>query len=848
MLVFRKTRGAILLFLISLVVCPLLPALGQNAVHKFTQTERARVGGLADALNAQNSIVRLILTQLGFPPQNAPETWRRWQGWPNVRMLEAAYVSAEAARPGGGQILLAKVARLVAANHSEAIRDEPSLETFFPEPKGTPIAESVERLPFAVPSPAEIKSPLPLQARNIIKICTRYTEDVYRPWLFARCCNLTEDQSYDIMRDSPDDPAAFEAAILLKNPPPSNDEKISRMIEAVHADNPTIEYEPALAERFHPAVLKLHEVELRAADDQVSKGIQGFITPILTAGTKTSPAPPAPGPGVEIPGPVGSAAGFGTPRREVTESTYRVFESSRYPTTGGGGWSFRRMAGRVFGFGGVIFGNEVTAPPDISSPVEVRWLRAPDGSAPTSPDVQEAWGRLIFKLKDGSTVFSHLVRADTAVAARAIAFSRSQTKSDVGFGLIGYLRGFQYAKLSKSGTLDVIGTGFSYVVHPDVAATRLGRSMMLLDTLPMISDSFITQVADSGVSATEVAQLRSIMSADLGQYKFTDVGLQVHRIGDGEIGVSRMSDGTNANGFLRDHAYITLLSFKGDNARPEAAFPFYALVPTLIRVSDPFARANEFAEIFALLRWAQGHGAVWSGDVPSAPDLPVSTAVAVGNDRSFTFGPSAEAFAQALITEVGTRASALASQSKNNELIDTTTKVQRELEDLVSSIGALSIAGSASEFLGATFSANATLTQKYPEISAKALLASSFRQGSIKTAVKEIRAEDWINAHIDALEIVVPGVKARKQLADHINLVAASLEDDLGNPIYLFNKITKNAYKAEFVKAEKSLAESQTETEKNRIADEVSYIIEEAVPGYTDWFNIETSLYNIILS
>ena len=63
-------------------------------------------------------------------------------------MLEIAYVSAEHAQPSGGGAFLKKFTRLLAANHTEAIRYEPTLAQLFHEPVGTPVTETPLNMSF----------------------------------------------------------------------------------------------------------------------------------------------------------------------------------------------------------------------------------------------------------------------------------------------------------------------------------------------------------------------------------------------------------------------------------------------------------------------------------------------------------------------------------------------------------------------------------------------------------------------------------------------------------------------------------------------------------------------------
>ena len=97
------------------------------------------------------------------------------------------------------------------------------------------------------------------------------------------------------------------------------------------------------------------------------------------------------------------------------------------------------------------------------------------------------------------------------------------------------------------------------------------------------------------------------------------------------IGVERSrADAPNAPLELRQQAYMTLIPFDGNKPRAESDVPMYQLIPMLATVADPFARANEFAEVFCAgaLGKSGGCGLGWpaassrrrtAGDCPGCP-------------------------------------------------------------------------------------------------------------------------------------------------------------------------------------------------------------------------------------
>jgi hypothetical protein len=852
--------GLLLLFVLQ----PVLHSTSALAeASKISEASQNLLQGMADTLHGQDAITRTLLVQLGFPPKDAPPHWNHWDLWPSVRMLEAAYASAEAARPGvGGEELLRKFTRLLAANHIDAIRLEPAFQHVFPEPRGEPINEALHVLPFSVPAPEVLDKPLPAEIRAHIKIVTRYTAHLYRPWLFARCCAVNEDETYEIMRHQPRDEAVIEAALGLKPPPPSTEDKLALLIQDVHQDNPAIAFEPGLESRFHPVTARAKEADLREANTQVSKAVQDLLPAFLEDKPlepkfqppgpfpdATPPSSPGAPPIVPPPGESAKPTPRGSPMT-ASERSYRVFQQSRYPSPGRSGWTFPRMIARVMGFGGVIFGNEWSVQQGLSPVVNVSWVDGAKAAAPMSSDVVEQWGRLVFKLKDGSILFSHEVRADTVIAAKAVVDSLGESANS-GVGLVGFIGRFAKGSFDSSGKLANLSPGASFVVHPAVVSTRFGRAMMVLDTLPMTSDRFIQQFSDSGAQKAEVESLKRILKGgygELGQYKFTDVKLHIFAGPANTVSVKRLeSDLPGASQGVRTKAYITLRSFDGDKPRSEGAVPLYSLVPTLVQVSDPFSRANEFAEVFALLRWAKSTGGTWFGHTPPGSGLGISTALVVDEDGGYTFGPSAEAFSQDFANRIHSKARAIALSSGNGNLLSLTDKLHTKFSDLISSTAALRTAGTAIETLGSAFSADPGLAKLHPEMAREALDATTFRRGDFESLLKQMVAEEWINEHIEDMEHVLPGLKKRNELTKHVIELHSDLKSTIGDPFKLFAKLTEGKFKKDIADlTDEVKSQSPNEGALDVALEKLLQFMDRNIPGFSDWFEQEAELLRIL--
>jgi hypothetical protein len=720
----------------------------------------------------------------------------------------------------------------------------------FPEPREEPIRHVIKPISFAIPiESGKQNGQLSAKARAIIGTIVRYTESSPRTFLFGQCCNLNVAETYELLRTSKDDRSAFEAAILLKGPPPTPEQKLAKLISAIHQNNPAIGLEPSL-ESFKASEFAAQERDLSKEANQVSDDARKALAPLLGG------APPAPG-GTLTPTP--NPGGGGSPGGQLISSSYDGFRSTRYPSTaptgtqggggrvggsGGGGWTYTRMITRSVGFGGVIFGNEIAS--DLPGPVSVSWLpsltKAPSR---TSPGVTDNWGRLAFQMKDGSILLSKTVRADTVLSAKSLAFSTRQSLGE-GVGLVGYIGRFYAGALTSEGKLEPKGFGFSYVVHPDIAATRVGRSMMMLDSFPMAGDLLYRQISKSNAQAGE--QLKSILSKALGQYKFTDVKLNIVKSIDGGVTVERQSkDYPSVSTDKRSQSFITLRSFDGESPRAETALPIYVLMPSLIAISDPFARANEFAEVFALLRWAAKSG-TWVGSPPNAEDLRPVSAVVIDEKDSIAFGSSEPAFAQSVLNQVYDRAIQIAKTSGNPTLEDTTVKLKSRLSNFVSLAYAIKIAGSAADSIETTFPTNAALAREFPELAERLRKINSSRRRELQDSLKDSVVRDWEVEHLDELDRRVPGLKARVdaevKLASEIDFFKKFISDRT----VLLVALATGSRSDEISKIRREMAAAGSTEAKLKLIPRLVEASERAVPQFAPWYELEQKSIALLLA
>ncbi|HWU00189.1 MAG TPA: hypothetical protein VN229_21310 [Terriglobales bacterium] len=827
---YQNAMNRILSLIFAVQLCCLsYVCLSKAYADDISKGDLDKIATISQSLEADQAALDYILQAQGFPPDNAPSTWNEWERWPAIRKLELVYTSAEAAKAGNGEALINSIARQIAASHVAAIRDEPSLQGVFMEPQGTKIVEPQKKFLFSATFSAPADG-VPPAIRAKIATISRYAQGTPREFLFGRCCQLTDAETYEILRHSDSDKAAIEEALTKKAPPPSVEKKFADFVDAIREQNAAVNFEPALAQTD---LLQTHEMQLSDKADATTTASLGDASSIGLEHKEPSFSPP----------PFNGSGGGGELMKSPAAKAYRTFESTMYPGAGGGARSFSRMIGRVVGFGGVIFGNELKAVDGIGKTSSLSWVPGPTKVSVTAPQKREAWGRFAFKQEGGTILLSHLLRADTAEAALLIASEvPSGNVLGHGFGIVGFTGQFRALELTENGPSSA-GTGFSYLVHPGAIQTEFGRSMMMVDTMPQIDDDFIGYLEAKKIPGNFVQQMKQVLDQDLGQYKFVDVPLEIYSDTNGSITVRRVAKaGDNLSDDLRSTAFITLLPFHDSDPQPENSTPFYSLVPTLITASDPFARANEFAEAFALVRWAKVSGAKWAGDgVPFSP-LPPSSALIVDDNKQIEFVSSRSDYFKRLVRSGENIADQLALQSGNQRLKVKTQEYRTALLKLVSSSTELSELQPLRMAIASAFLNNEELASQYPEMAQR--FANPFEQDLFGEAEEE-DDRNWVAKHLDETEKVAPGTKRRLELAREISQQQRTLQNELEDGVGFFNVLTENRYKTELSKL--LTQQDQADSNDNEAADDpVVSFVDGKVPGLGKWMDIQDALIHAV--
>jgi hypothetical protein len=284
--------------------------------------------------------------------------------------------------------------------------------------------------------------------------------------------------------------------------------------------------------------------------------------------------------------------------------------------------SFRIMSRVAGGFGGVVFGDSITDVPQLPKVTTVGWER--DRAEPSI-------GRLIFRFEDGSTRFVRSVLLEDVYAARAITFGGvadvPQMKEGEGVGLLGIFDPVEYFDCGETALIHE-GRQWKIVMHPALANTDLGWSTLMTDTLPIVRSQFLKLVQEN-CGPDDLKQAQGLLDAEPGDWKFTDVPLVVEAEGDELVVCREATPDDDYPEDLRRQAWIGVVGFGRGGQAPEFSDRFYRLVPALVRASHDYDRLNNFAKVFALLRWAKAKGAKFDEAPGQPPIVPTPDSVII---------------------------------------------------------------------------------------------------------------------------------------------------------------------------------------------------------------------------
>ena len=546
-----------------------------------SQEDAQALSTLSEYMLGRVDLARTLLQKHGYQPAVSDQTWRQF---PSVRKLETAYSAAEAAAPNrGGEKLLALLASDLAQQY-EAVRHESSLAPYLHKADEITSPVIFGRVPTQIAIP---HLPLSVVAAidTISQYCSRGPAGTPQS-ILRNNFGLSEETAYQVLRESSSNAEAFKRAMTFV-PEQERIPKLKSLVSQLTPKFEAIAYEPTL---------------------------QPFL-----------PSAPASPESFQLSPPTGRPS---VPPREAgmpsAAEAYPTFVQENYTTEES--MSFSVMSEVVEGFGGVVFGNRVSA--DVGLP------KIDSISFDVTPG--QNVGLITYHFADSSTVSLPTVSLEDAYAAYHMVYAGlggvGPQNPGKGTGLVS-LYGTVPTFTCDKKTLKVVddGTNFDIVLHPALANTELGWAAVMVDSLPIEPKLIDAMGRQSGLADDEIVAVQNLFfsmhtSSFVDNWKVVDVPLTVASESNVLVVSRSGTDPSIARG-LRRTAFIEMRPMLEKGFDSEFSRNFYQYVPILTKASVDYARLNRFAAVLAVVRLAKIEGA----NFLSPPSLPkrVSTPDAI---------------------------------------------------------------------------------------------------------------------------------------------------------------------------------------------------------------------------
>src|SRR5208282_793892 len=210
----------------------------------FAQSQQQKIKTIAAYLSPSTDLADFHLKRLGFKPASS----KLWSEYPTIRKLESAYAAAEHYKTGGGDMMLATLARRLSHSY-ESIKEEKALAPLFLPPFDDP-----GKVHFARGPPSGPLAPLPAETREKIRVIADYASrgplgSTFR--VFTTELGLGGDVAYDILNRSENHQDAYAQA-FAKMDRRARGKKINDLAIKIHGQFEAIAFEPAFKDVHFP--------------------------------------------------------------------------------------------------------------------------------------------------------------------------------------------------------------------------------------------------------------------------------------------------------------------------------------------------------------------------------------------------------------------------------------------------------------------------------------------------------------------------------------------------------------------------------------------------------------------
>ena len=612
------------------------------------------------------SAVDQALRQLGFPPPDTAftqETWSGYRGWPDRRKLEAAFSAANAAETGSGQHVLKSAMMLIAKKNAAIVEDQIFKEQILSDnryvkesgrlnPKDIQAYKSPRFKFEALPRVQHI-NPLPQQMAAIVKTIVKHSPRIAAglPAAVLNCCGISSDAVYRQMKVANTYEEILTWALRTGNDPPDLDERLEKLVQNAKRNNAALAYHETMrrfTEESQRGGLSTSSPAASLSDDFVIRAqgsstveTQNTLERIITEASDGNP----PASISKLIHPLSNIA-HGVSSRDKSNARlvarqFTSFQAGNYrvlPDTSRADFRFSVARRKARGFGGVVFGNKVSSGSSIPTPLWFEWQPITDTEESVANEAASQWGFIVIYFTDGSTGVTRLIRTEHMWAAITITYNGIEgvrgpiaiTKDGDSepVGLAGYTGSTDFHYLDEGLVKQIEGAARTFVVHPAIAGYKLGQDALLVDAVPFnfpnelqraVEHNIKVGLWDNGENSLHMFNTW-LYDDNRSTYKFIDVPLVIKREPLGIVRAVRVVEKENKwTESLYQHAFLSFQKFDtSGEPTDEEIPPFYPLVPLLVDSWPSFARLNDFAEAFAIVRWLRLN----SADFPHEMSMP----------------------------------------------------------------------------------------------------------------------------------------------------------------------------------------------------------------------------------
>lgn len=508
--------------------------------------------------NAGYDRVTPALEQTGY---QIPEQLKKdWTKMPAARRIGLAYKAAANVSPQNGEKFLAMLSQNIAQQYG-AVYDEPALQKHL---NSIPSGEKVAFKHIG----GESVSVTPSIKKSIMTI-GKYTEAGALGGMqniMKNYFDLPDDVAYDILEKSNSHNDALQRASKAASIPPPPSERFGKIANDIHHSYG--------AAHDDPKIQKLREKGGFTKSTNSPKSVSERHIKKLQTPDGRMPSKPSIG---------GAPTQLTKPIRSNSNTQYQKFVKANYK---GSAPKFGKAIKIRGGFGGVIFGNDISTAPNLSKPSTIRWM-------PYKTDNDVPTGQIEFILKDGTEkVYGPVLTEDFIAAIEIVNSTEFPYKEGDAIGLVGIENKLFYPDSSVR---------WEVVLHPAVSNLRIGWVFPVVDAMPIATDEILTRLEESDCCKESAFTFLIWKLVDMPEtWKITESEMQI-RSNKNRIEV------INPNSIQNPNIVLSMTGFKGDK-EPQTDPTFEKLVPSLVQIIPEYNRANEFAKTLALVRWAKKSG------------------------------------------------------------------------------------------------------------------------------------------------------------------------------------------------------------------------------------------------